>query len=89
MKAARARITDLLRAAGDLRGEPEPVRHAVKFYENGERPLEIVTTRQWYIRNGGRDPALREALLARGRELDWHPAAHAGQVRGLGERPGR
>jgi valyl-tRNA synthetase len=73
VKAARARITDLLRAAGDLRGEPEPVRHAVKFYEYGDRPLEIVTTRQWYIRNGGRDPGLREALLARGRELAWHP----------------
>ena len=74
---------------GDLRGEPEPVRHPVKFYEKGDAPLEIVTTRQWYIRNGGRDPALREALLARGRELDWHPGAHAGPVRGLGERPGR
>jgi len=73
VKAARAWITDLLRAAGELRGEPEPVVHAVKFYEYGEAPLEIVTTRQWYIRNGGRDPGLREALLARGRELDWHP----------------
>ena len=47
--------------------------HAVKFYEKGDAPLEIVTTRQWYIRNGGRDPGLRAALLARGRELDWHP----------------
>jgi valyl-tRNA synthetase len=73
VKAARARITGLLRDAGALRGEPEPVRHAVKFYENGEMPLEIVTTRQWYVRNGGRDPALRHALLDRGRELDWHP----------------
>ncbi len=72
-KAARARITGLLRDAGELRGEPEPVVHAVKFYEYGEVPLEIITTRQWYIKNGGRDPALREALLARGRELDWHP----------------
>jgi valyl-tRNA synthetase len=71
--AARARVTELLRAAGELRGEPEPVVHAVKFYEYGEAPLEIVATRQWYIRNGGRDPGLREALLARGRELDWHP----------------
>jgi valyl-tRNA synthetase len=71
--AARARITDLLRASGELLGEPEPVVHAVKFYEYGEAPLEIVATRQWYIRNGGRDPGLREALLARGRELDWHP----------------
>jgi valyl-tRNA synthetase len=70
---ARARVTGLLRASGELLGEPEPVVHAVKFYEYGEAPLEIVATRQWYIRNGGRDPGLREALLARGRELDWHP----------------
>ena len=70
---ARARVTDLLRASGELAGEPEPVVHAVKFYEYGEAPLEIVATRQWYVRNGGRDPGLREALLARGRELDWHP----------------
>jgi len=70
---ARARLTDLLRASGDLRGDPQPVVHAVKFYEKGDAPLEIVTTRQWYLRNGSRDPALREALLARGRELRWHP----------------
>jgi valyl-tRNA synthetase len=70
---ARARVTDLLGASGELLGEPEPVVHAVKFYEYGEAPLEIVATRQWYVRNGGRDPGLREALLARGRELDWHP----------------
>jgi valyl-tRNA synthetase len=73
-KAARQQVADMLHAAGDLRGEAEPVRHAVKFYEKGDRPLEIITTRQWYIRNGGRDPALRQTLLARGRELDWHPA---------------
>jgi valyl-tRNA synthetase len=73
VKAARKQITGLLRASGDLRGEPEPVTHAVKFYEHGEEALEIVTARQWYIRDGGTDPALRETLLARGRELDWHP----------------
>jgi valyl-tRNA synthetase len=46
----------------------------VKFYEKGDRPLEIVTSRQWYIRNGAHDPELRQAMLARGRELQWHPA---------------
>ncbi len=46
---------------------------AVKFYEKGDKPLEIVTTRQWYIRNGGRDADLRERLVARGAELQWHP----------------
>jgi valyl-tRNA synthetase len=43
------------------------------FYENGDKPLEIVTSRQWYIRNGGRDEHLRQAFLERGRELQWVP----------------
>jgi valyl-tRNA synthetase len=72
-KAARQSITDLLHAAGAIRGESEPIRHAVKFYEYGQVPLEIITTRQWYIRNGSRTQSLRDTLLARGRELAWHP----------------
>jgi valyl-tRNA synthetase len=71
---AREKIVALLRASGELDGEPRPVTHAVKFYEKGDRPLEIVAARQWYVRNGGRSPALREAMLARGRELQWTPA---------------
>ena len=74
IKQAQARIVDLLRDAGELDGEPKPIQHPVKFYENGDRPLEIVTGRQWYIRNGGRDEALRSTFLARGAELSWHPA---------------
>ncbi|MFG2191257.1 valine--tRNA ligase [Streptomyces sp. NPDC048639] len=70
---ARERIVEMLREGGDLEGEPRPVTHAVKFFEKGDKPLEIVTTRQWYLRNGGRDAALRDELLARGRELTWHP----------------
>jgi valyl-tRNA synthetase len=73
VKQAQRATVEALEASGDLLGEPKAIVHPVKFYEKGERPLEIVTTRQWYIRNGGRDPSLREALLARGRELDWHP----------------
>jgi valyl-tRNA synthetase len=73
-KAARQQVTDLLHAAAAVRGEPEPIRHAVKFYEYGQAALEIITTRQWYIRNGSRSPDLRDTLLARGRELAWHPA---------------
>ncbi|MEV5407582.1 valine--tRNA ligase [Thermopolyspora sp. NPDC052614] len=71
--SARERVVEMLRASGELDGEPRPVRRPVKFYERGEKPLEIVTTRQWYIRNGGRDAELRERLLERGRELSWHP----------------
>jgi valyl-tRNA synthetase len=68
-KKAQARIVELLRESGDLIGEPRPITHAVKFYEKGERPLEIVTSRQWFIRT----IQFRDELLARGRELDWHP----------------
>jgi len=45
----------------------------VKFYEKGEVPLEIITARQWYVANSSRDPRLRQQLLDRGRELNWHP----------------
>jgi valyl-tRNA synthetase len=66
-------MAELLRASGELLGEPEKITHPVKFYERGEKPLEIITTRQWYIRNGGRSAELRDTLVDRGRELDWHP----------------
>jgi valyl-tRNA synthetase len=71
--SAQQRIVELLKESGDLEGGPKPITHPVKFFEKGERPLEIVTTRQWYIRNGGRDPELRKALIARGREIQWIP----------------
>ena len=70
---AQQRMVELLRESGDLDGDPRPITHPVKFFEKGERPLEIVTTRQWYIRNGGRDDDLRDALIARGREITWVP----------------
>ena len=71
--SARAAIVDLLRASGDLDGEPVPTSRMANFYENGDKPLEIVTSRQWYIRNGGRDEELRKTFLERGREITWVP----------------
>ncbi|MBL7495165.1 valine--tRNA ligase [Frankia sp. CNm7] len=71
--AAKTRIVELLRESGALKGEPRSIEHPVKFYEKGDRPLEIVSTRQWYLRNGGRDEQLRAALRARGAQLNWHP----------------
>ncbi len=66
---ARKRIVELLEESGDLIGEPAPVTRAVKFFEKGERPVEIITSRQWFIRTVEH----REKLIARGRELAWHP----------------
>ncbi len=70
---ARAEIAELLRRSGQLVGEPRPIHHEVRYYERGERPLEIVASRQWYIRNGARDEGRRAALLEAGRALRWHP----------------
>jgi valyl-tRNA synthetase len=67
---ARARIVDLLRESGALQGDPRPITHAVKFYEKGDRPLEIITSRQWFIKT----MAFRDTLLQRAKELQWHPA---------------
>ena len=66
---ARVKIVDLLRESGALVGEARSITHPVKFYEKGDRPLEIVTSRQWFIKT----IEIRDALLARGRELEWHP----------------
>ena len=74
VKQAQRRVVELLTESGDLVGEPRPITHPVKFFEKGDRPLEVVTSRQWYIRNGGRDLQRREELLGRGKELSWHPA---------------
>ncbi|HYY08378.1 MAG TPA: valine--tRNA ligase, partial [Actinomycetota bacterium] len=82
---ARAKVGQLLREAGALRGEPQTVRHVVKFYEYGSRPLEVVTSRQWFVRMLD----VRDELLERGRELRWHPpfmgARYASWVEGLNQ----
>ena len=68
-KQAQTKTVEMLTASGELIGDVRPITHPVKFFEKGERPLEIVTSRQWYIRT----VADREALLARGAEITWHP----------------
>jgi len=72
--SARAAVVDALRESGDLDGEPKATQRKANFFEKGDKPLEIVTSRQWYIRNGGRDAALNAELIERGRELDFHPS---------------
>ncbi|MEN9749092.1 MAG: hypothetical protein RL149_170, partial [Actinomycetota bacterium] len=71
--SAKQRIVELLQESGDMVGDAKPITHPVKFFEKGDKPLEIVSTRQWYIRNGGRDADLRERLIALGKELNFHP----------------
>jgi valyl-tRNA synthetase len=75
--SAQKAIVELLRdPAGSATGagpalvqEPVRLKHPVKHYEKGDRPLEFVTSRQWFVRLLPQ----REALLARGEELRWWP----------------
>ncbi|MGO3833010.1 MAG: valine--tRNA ligase [Microbacteriaceae bacterium] len=71
--SAKKIIVEALQASGELIGEIRNITHPVKFFEKGDKPLEIVSTRQWYIKNGAHDEALRERLLAHGKALSWHP----------------
>ncbi len=71
--SAREAMVAQLDEHGDLDGEPRPTQRMTNFYEKGDKPLEIVSTRQWYIKNGGRDPGLRTELLERGAEITWVP----------------
>jgi valyl-tRNA synthetase len=78
--SARQTIVDALAKSGDMIGDPEPTKRMTNFFEKGDKPLEIVTSRQWYIRNGGKDytrPSskmnLNDELLERGKELEFHP----------------
>lgn len=77
---ARKVLVEALAASGEMRGEPTKTMRQTNFFEKGDKPLEIVTSRQWYIRNGGKpwtNPAtgkdLNTELLGRGTELAWHP----------------
>jgi valyl-tRNA synthetase len=77
IKQARARMVELLRepersATGrgaPLVEEPEAIQHAVKFFEKGDRPLELLPTRQWFC--GLMDK--KAELLAKGEQVKWHP----------------
>jgi valyl-tRNA synthetase len=71
--SAREAMVEQLRASGDLEGEPKATQRMANFYERGDKPLEIVSTLQWYIRNGGRDETLRSAMVERGNEVEWTP----------------
>ena len=71
---AKEILVKKLQETGDMVGDPKAISHPVKFFEKGDRPLEIVSTRQWYIKNGGDDEDLAASLISMGKQLDFHPA---------------
>ncbi|MCH1867227.1 valine--tRNA ligase [Nocardioides sp. CFH 31398] len=71
--SAREETVTMLRETGEMEGDPKPTQRMANFYEKGDKPLEVVATRQWYVRNGGRDRGLRAELVGRGEEITWVP----------------
>ena len=65
---AQKNIVELLSAKGVMDGDPRPITHPVKFWENGKKPLEIVTSNQWFIRY----PPAAE-IIDRAKGLEFHP----------------
>ncbi len=71
IKAAQKTIVELLEAMDDpaFVGSPTPIEHPVKFFEKGDRPLEFITTKQWFVRLLDK----KDALLTKGDQITWHP----------------
>lgn len=69
-KKAQQRFVEIAEATPGVIDRPsEAITHAVKFFEKGDRPLELIPTRQWY----GKIMDKKEALLGQGRKIKWHP----------------
>jgi valyl-tRNA synthetase len=68
VKEAQKAIVELLKG-GALVEEPQPLEHPVKFYEKGDRPLEFITTRQWFVSLLDK----KQQLLDAGDRIAWHP----------------
>ena len=77
--SARKALVDKLKETGEMIGDEKPTKRMTNFFEKGDKPLEIVSSRQWYIRNGGsayteaNGEDLRTNLISAGKELAFHP----------------
>lgn len=77
--SARKALVEKLKETGEMIGDEKPTKRKTNFFEKGDKPLEIVMSRQWYIRNGGRSHVegngkeLRDNLIEAGNQLAFHP----------------
>lgn len=69
VEECRRIVVQQLKEAGRTTEEPKKTRHAVKFYEKGSKPLEIIPSRQWFVKLLD----FKEQLVAQGRKIAWHP----------------
>lgn len=66
---ARKEILSLLSEDGSLMGDPLKINQTVKFYEKGDKPIELIPVRQWFIKVMD----YKKEFLEQGRKIKWHP----------------
>ena len=69
IKQAQKLMVEALLEAQVLKGVPKPIQHSVKYYEKGDRPVEIMTTRQWFVKLVNK----KEKMIEFGAKVKWHP----------------
>ncbi|MDX9971441.1 MAG: valine--tRNA ligase [FCB group bacterium] len=67
---AKKHIVQLAEELGGIIDRPKKdITHAVKLFEKGDRPLELIPARQWFCKIMDK----KEALVAQGNKIQWHP----------------
>lgn len=70
LKKARKTIIEIAESRPNIiDSPPKDITHAVKFFEKGDRPLELIPTRQWFTKIVDK----KEDLIEQGRKIQWHP----------------
>ena len=52
-----------------LVSQPREIMHSVRFYERSKTPLEILSTRQWFVKLLDK----KKMLLEKSNQIEWHP----------------
>ena len=75
LKQAKNSIVEMLRDTKNfeegiaLVGEPRKITHSVRFYERSKTPLEILSTRQWFVELLDK----KKLLIKKSEQIKWHP----------------
>lgn len=68
---ARTKIIEALEKGGHVE-KIEPIKHDVSVHERCKTPIEVYSTKQWFIKYLD----LKKDFLKKGAELNWYPKQH-------------
>jgi len=68
IKQAQKKITNILKEDGWLKKQ-EKIKHIIPIHERCDTPIEILKTKQWFIKILDK----KNQLLAQAEKMNWHP----------------